>query len=87
MGISIEKKFKTIISSWFFTHPLLYSVYCTHSLVENNNLQIPMRSGKGRIEYSSQLLEKATDSILEKYLKVELYRIVCIHIHGSLLML
>lgn len=79
MGTSIEKKFKTIISSWFFTHPLLYSVYCTHSLVENNNLQIPMRSGKGRIEYSSQLLEKATDSILEKYLKVELYRIVLMH--------
>lgn len=79
MGTSIEKKIKTIISSWFFTHPLLYSVYCTHSLVENNNLQIPMRSGKGRIEYSSQLLEKATDSILEKYLKVELYRIVLMH--------
>lgn len=38
-----------------------------------------MRSGKGRIEYSSQLLEKATDSILEKYLKVELYRIVLMH--------
>lgn len=76
---NIEKRLKTIVSSWFYTKPLLYSVYCTHVMVENLNIQIPMRSGKGRIEYSSLLLEKASDSQLEKYFTVELYRILLMH--------
>lgn len=75
----VEKRVKQIISSWFFTQPLLYSIYCTHTFVENPGIQIPMRSGKGRIEYSSALLGNVTDSVLEKYLKVELYRILLLH--------
>lgn len=38
-----------------------------------------MRSGKGRIEYSGMLLEKTSDKILEKFLRVELYRILLMH--------
>lgn len=79
MDSIIEKRVKKIVSTWFFTQPLLYSVYCTHSFVENKNIQIPMRSGKGRIEYSSLLLEKTSDFQLESYLKIELYRIILLH--------
>lgn len=75
----IEKKLKSISQSWFYSEPLLFSTICTHVLIENQALSIPMRTGQRRIEFSPLLLEKASDSDLEEYLKIEVYRILLQH--------
>ena len=72
-------KIKKIISSWFLSKPLLYSVITTHELVPKDGLSVPMRTGRLRIEYSPEFLEKCDDSVLEKYLEVEVYRILLGH--------
>lgn len=42
-------------------------------------MNVPMRSGQRRIEYSPKLLEKASDKTVENYLRVEMYRILLGH--------
>lgn len=77
--LCVEKRIKNIASEWFYSQPLLFSAYCTHTLVENINLTVPMRSGKKIIEFSSILLNDCDDRQIEAYLKVELYRILLQH--------
>ncbi|MCR5613595.1 VWA-like domain-containing protein [Treponema sp.] len=79
MEFDLEKKINSIFSSWFYTEPLLYSVSCTHSLVANNKISVPVRSGKMRIEYSPALLSNFSGSELEFILKIEMSRIVLGH--------
>lgn len=76
---ALEKSLKNIISSWFLTEPLLFGVACTHQLVPNPNITIPMRTGKLRIEFSPVLLEQKTDKEKEQFLRVEIYRILLGH--------
>lgn len=76
---NIEEKLKKIISHWFYSQPLLFSVACSHSLVENPAMKVPLRSGKMRIEYSSKFLSAFSDKILESYLTFEVYRILLQH--------
>lgn len=79
MELDAEKRIRKIISDWFFKEPLLYSVYLTHTLVCNPQLNIPFRSGKRRLEYSPECLNKFSDSILELQLKIEVFRILLMH--------
>jgi len=74
-----EKKIKNITSSWFFNEPLLFSLYCTHSLVPVENLGVPFRCGKMRIEYSPVMVEHLTEDIVSSYLQVEMFRILLQH--------
>ncbi len=76
---TVEKRIKEIISSWFFSKPLLFSTVCTHSIIENQNLSIPMRSGQMRIEFNPLILEKKSMIALEQYLQVEVHRILLEH--------
>lgn len=78
-SVEIEAKIKQITSQWFFTEPLLFSVYCTHHLVCNTELTIPMRTGRMCIEFSPTLLEQASENQIEEYLKIEIYRILLGH--------
>ena len=77
--MTVEKKLKKIAEQWFYSEPVLFSTFCTHSLVENSGMSVPVRTGQMRIEFSSLLLEKCTDSQLEEYLKIEIYRILLQH--------
>ncbi len=74
-----EKDLKEIISSWFYSEPLLFSAVCTHRLVENPVLSVPFRTGNFHIEFSSKILEGFSSGLLEEYLKIEVYRILLLH--------
>lgn len=76
---NVEKRLKQIFSSWFYTEPLLFSVACTHHLVQNDAMQIPMRTGKMRVEFSSKLLENCSDELLEQFYRIEMYRVLLKH--------
>ena len=76
---NVGKKLKEIAKDWFFNEPLFFSLYTTHTLVCNDNMNIPIRTGQRRIEYSSKLLSDANSEMLEEYLKVEMYRILLQH--------
>ena len=64
---------------WFLTEPLFFTVYCTHKLAMNPNMQCAMRTGKGRIEYNPTLVDQTSDSVLKDMLKVEIVRILLGH--------
>lgn len=79
MSDCCEKVLNKIISSWFYSEPLLFSIITTHQLIKNENISCPMRTGQFRIEYNPLLLEKSSDEELELYLKIEVYRILLQH--------
>ena len=75
----VEKTIDEISQNWFYTEPLLFSVLSTHSIIKNNSLQLPMRSGKMCIEFSEDILENLSKTEIEEYLKVEAFRILLLH--------
>lgn len=76
---SIEAKLKQITKDWFYSEPLLFSAVCTHAFVENSAMNVPMRSGAMRIEFSSEILKNYTDQQLKACLQFEMYRILLQH--------
>lgn len=77
--MNTEKRLKSIISSWFIKEPLLFSAVTTHTLLQNENMNIPLRTGQRRIEFNPNLLEQMEDTVLEDYLKIETFRILLGH--------
>ena len=75
----VEKTLSEISQKWFYTEPLLFSVLKTHTVLKNENLSIPMRTGRMVIEYSETALENLPPEQIEEYLKVETYRILLSH--------
>ncbi len=75
----VEERLKKIARNWFYSEPLLFSAWCTHSLFKNDALKIPMRTGHLRVEFSEKLLTEADDTTLESLLTVEMYRILLQH--------
>ena len=84
MEKTLEEKLREISQGWFYSEPLLFSVICTHTLVENSRLSVPMRSGRQVIEFSSALLKKYNDSEVEDFLKIEVFRILLMHPYSRL---
>lgn len=76
---SCFNQIQKILEEWFLTEPLLFSVLCTHKLVQNDSLHIPMRTGKGKIEFSEPIAATLTPRELEQYLRVETIRILLKH--------
>lgn len=74
-----EKRLSAIIKNWFITEPLLFSVVTTHHLVLNDELTVPMRTGRQCIEFSGLLTGELSDAQLTDYLKIEAYRILLKH--------
>ena len=64
---------------WFLTEPLFFTVYFTHKLTMNPNMQCALRTGKGRIEYNPTLVNQTPDTVLKDMLKVEIIRILLQH--------
>ena len=67
------------VEQWFLTEPLLFTVYCSHRLTINPNMQCALRSGQGRIEYNPQQVDLMSDTQLKAILTVEMVRILLKH--------
>lgn len=72
-------RIKKIGERWFLTEPLLFAVYCSHEFVENNSIEVPMRTGNMKIEFSPKILDKIADDVLAEYMKIEMFRILLKH--------
>lgn len=76
--MDLKQKFQKIIDSWFLNEPFLFEIYCTHTL-KVSSLEVPMRSGKGLIEYDKDLCQDLSQNALEEFLKLEVFRIALNH--------
>lgn len=72
-------RIKKIGERWFLTEPLLFATYCSHNVTENDSMIVPVRTGNRRIEFSPKYLNEVTDSTLEDFLKIEMFRILLKH--------
>ena len=77
--MTVLERIKKIGETWFLTEPLLFAAYCSHSVVENDTMDIPIRTGNRKVEISPSLLEIVRDSILAEMLKIEMFRILLKH--------
>lgn len=72
-------RIKKIGERWFLTEPLLFAVYCSHEFVENNSIDVPMRTGNMKIEFAPKILDRIADDVLVEYMKIEMFRILLKH--------
>lgn len=72
-------RIKKIGERWFLTEPLLFAVYCCHEFVENNSIDVPMRTGNMKVEFSPKILDRIADDMLTEYMKIEMFRILLKH--------
>lgn len=72
-------RIKKIGERWFLTEPLLFAVYCCHEFVENNSIDVPMRTGNMKVEFSPKILDRIADDVLAEYMKIEMFRILLKH--------
>lgn len=77
--MDVLDRIKKISERWFLTEPLLFAVYCSHEFVENNSIDVPMRTGNMKVEFAPKVLDKIADDVLQEYLKVEMFRILLKH--------
>ena len=75
----MEELLSQIAGDWFLTEPLMFSVWCTHTLEANSKMCVPMRTGKMRIEYNPEILSSWTRSAIEERLRFEVIRILLGH--------
>ena len=75
----MEELLSQIAGDWFLTEPLMFSVWCTHTLEANSKMCVPMRTGKMRIEYNPDILSSWTRSAIEERLRFEVIRILLGH--------
>lgn len=75
---------RKISYQWFLCEPALFSLYCSHRLTENKEIECPVRAGKGRIEFNPILLEKYNPEQQELLLRAELIRIALQHPYSRL---
>ena len=73
------ERIKQIGERWFLTEPLLFAVYCSHEFCENDSLDVAVRTGNRKVEYSPHILARISDVDLLEYLKVEMFRILLKH--------
>jgi len=77
--IDYDQVFQKITMNWFYTNPILFSVFCKCKMRENSSINVPFRTGIGVIEFNPELLGRRTPQIIRKYLEMELYRIMLRH--------
>ena len=77
--MSARERIQREAEQWFLTEPVFFTVYCSHRLTMNANMQCPIRAGQGRIEYNPTLIESLQDNQLREVLKVEMIRILLQH--------
>ena len=75
----MHDKIKNVLNIWFFSEPALYQMVFTHEFVENTNIDIPMRVGKGKIEYNPSIIEGLSTTRISDILKAEMVRVFLKH--------
>ncbi|MBQ3618593.1 MAG: hypothetical protein II939_10615 [Bacteroidales bacterium] len=70
---------KHIYDNWFLSEPALHGVLCAHELVENFKMPIPVRCGRGQIEYNPEIVKTVDDNMLEELFRTETIRIMLKH--------
>ncbi len=74
-----RERIQQVAEQWFLTEPVFFAVYCSHRLAMNANMQCPLRTGQGRIEYNPTVIDALQDNQLNEMLKVEMIRILLQH--------
>jgi len=74
-----RERIQQVAEQWFLTEPMFFAVYCSHRLAMNANMQCPLRTGHGRIEYNPIVIDTLQDNQLNELLKVEMIRILLQH--------
>lgn len=76
---NVGERISDVAQQWFLTEPLLFAIYCTHELTQNNSIKVPLRTGEGRIEYNENILAEIDEVELTGRLMVEALRILLKH--------
>lgn len=77
--LSLRERIQEITDSWFLREAALFSIFCTQELRSNPDIQISVRTGRGRIEYNEEMLAQFTTVELEELLRVEMIRLLLKH--------
>ena len=77
--MTARDRIQQVAEQWFLTEPVFFAVYCSHRLAMNANMQCPLRTGKGRVEYNPTVIDVLQDNQLNELLKVEMIRILLQH--------
>lgn len=75
----IEEKIHKIAEDWFLMEPALFVIWCTHKLVKNEKLAVPMRSGRQMIEFNPEMMKDWNESEIAERLRFEVMRILLGH--------
>lgn len=77
--LSAREMIQAITSEWFLMEPIMFEVYCKHQLKANDTIKVPIRSGKGLIEYNGDIVKSLKQTELGEYLRTEAIRILLKH--------
>ncbi len=75
----IEEKIHKIVEDWFLMEPALFVIWCTHKLIKNEKLAVPMRSGRQMIEFNPEMMKDWNESEIAERLRYEVMRILLGH--------
>ena len=75
----IEEKIHKIVEDWFLMEPALFVIWCTHKLIKNEKLAVPMRSGRQMIEFNPEMMKDWNESEIAERLWFEVMRILLGH--------
>lgn len=75
----IEEKIHKIVEDWFLMEPALFVIWCTHKLIKNEKLAVPMRSGRQMIEFNPEMMKGWNESEIAERLRYEVMRILLGH--------
>lgn len=77
--MTLSERITRVLENWFLQEPALFQVLCAHQLVENSDMECPVRCGRMRVEYNPQILEEMSDAGLDEALRTEAVRILLKH--------
>ncbi len=76
--MAAKDRISDIIQRWFLREPLLFTVWTTHNVTPNAQIET-MRVRRGRIEYNPQFIEGLSQRELEAVLRSEGVRVLLKH--------
>lgn len=77
--MNILERISEITQRWFLSEEALFTIFCTHRVVENRQMECHARVGKGAIEVNTILCRDISDKELEERLRIEMIRILLKH--------
>ena len=75
----MNERISRILEVWYLDEPALFQVLCSHEIVENPDMECPVRCGRRRVEYNPAFVDEMSDEALSEALKTEAIRILLKH--------